>query len=39
MASSGGFLPSLINAYRVGAKLTNAITGNWEAWKDGVPKN
>ena len=36
-AKSGGFNIALVNAYRVGSKLTDAITGNWDAWKDGVP--
>ena len=36
-AKSGGFGIALENAYRVGSKLTDAITGNWDAWKDGVP--
>ena len=35
--NSGGFMPSLINAYRVGSKLTDAITADWEAWKGGAP--
>ena len=37
-ADSGGFVPSVVNAYRVGSKLTEAIVGNWDAWKDGPPK-
>lgn len=36
-AKSGGFGIVLDNAYRVGSKLTDAIVGNWDAWKDGVP--
>ncbi len=36
-AKSGGFGIALENAYRVGSKLTDAIVGNWDAWKDGVP--
>lgn len=36
-AQSGGFGIALENAYRVGSKLTDAIVGNWDAWKDGVP--
>ena len=36
-AQSGGFGIALDNAYRVGSKLTDAIVGNWDAWKDGVP--
>lgn len=35
--SSGGFLPSLDNAYLVGSTLTNEIINNWSAWKTGVP--
>jgi purine nucleoside permease len=37
-ANSGGFVPSLVNAYRVGSKLTEAILSNWDEWKDGPPK-
>jgi purine nucleoside permease len=37
-ANSGGFVPSLVNAYRVGSKLTEAILSNWDQWKDGPPK-
>ena len=37
-ADPGGFVPSVVNAYRVGSKLTEAIVGNWDAWKDGPPK-
>lgn len=36
-AQSGGFLPSVENAYRVGSKLTDAIISDWENWRDGVP--
>jgi purine nucleoside permease len=35
--SSGGFLPSLENAYLVGSTLAHNIIGNWRRWKDGVP--
>jgi len=38
--SSGGFLPSLDNAYLVGSTLTNDIITNWNGpngWKIGVP--
>lgn len=38
-ANSGGFMPSLDNAYRVGSALTDAIIGDWASWKDGVPKS
>lgn len=37
-ANSGGFMPSLENAHRVGSALTGAILADWPAWKDGVPK-
>lgn len=36
-AKSGGFGPATTNAYRVGAKLTDTIIGNWDAWEKGVP--
>ena len=38
-ANSGGFMPSLENAYRVGSALTGAILADWDVWKDGVPKD
>ncbi|MBP0616464.1 purine-nucleoside phosphorylase [Jiella mangrovi] len=38
-AKSGGFTIALDNAYRVGSKLTDAIVGNWDDWKNGVPAN
>lgn len=36
-ARSGGFIPSVSNAYLVGSTLTHAIVANWHDWKDGVP--
>lgn len=36
-ADSGGYLPSLKNAHRVGSRLAHAIIDNWDAWKNGVP--
>jgi len=38
-SNSGGFIPSVVNAYRVGSKLTEAILTNWDSWKDGPPKD
>ncbi len=38
-AKSGGFLPSIHNAYRVGHALTADILGRWDAWSSGVPKD
>ena len=38
-SNSGGFVPSVVNAWRVGSKLTNEILDNWDAWKDGPPKD
>jgi len=35
--SSGGFIPSLVNAYRVGSALAHNIVADWHDWKDGVP--
>jgi purine nucleoside permease len=34
---SGGFLPSTINAFRVGDKLVRDIVDNWSAWQAGIP--
>ena len=36
-ANSGGFGPSLTNAYRVGKAFTDAVLGDWENWSEGVP--
>lgn len=38
-AKSGGFMPSTANAYRVGAKLADAVIGDWATWEKGVPAN
>ncbi|HLW91528.1 MAG TPA: purine nucleoside permease [Roseiarcus sp.] len=37
-ARSGGYLPSVANAYRVAGALARAIVSNWSGWKDGPPK-
>jgi len=37
-ARSGGYLPSVTNAYRVCAKLANAIVADWATWSAGPPK-
>ena len=37
-AKSGGYLPSVANAYRVGGGLAHAIVANWDAWREGPPK-
>ena len=37
-ARSGGFLPSVTNAYRVGGKFASAIIADWPAWSVGPPK-
>jgi purine nucleoside permease len=34
---SGGFVPSVTNAYLVGSKLVRDITGDWRRWREGVP--
>ena len=36
-ANSGGYMPSIKNAYRVGSAVTDNIIANWSEWKDGVP--
>jgi purine nucleoside permease len=38
-AKSGGYLPSVTNAYRVGGMLAHAILADWETWRAGPPKN
>ena len=35
--SSGGFVPSLQNAYLVGSTVTDHIMNNWHTWRHGVP--
>ena len=35
--TAGGFDETLVNIERVGSALLSEITGNWDAWKDGVP--
>lgn len=35
--SSGGFIPSVVNAYRVGSVVTDHIIDNWNVWRNGVP--
>jgi purine nucleoside permease len=37
-AHTGGFLPSVANAHRVGAKLAHAIVDDWATWSAGPPK-
>ncbi|HKN26762.1 MAG TPA: purine nucleoside permease [Roseiarcus sp.] len=37
-ARSGGYFPSVTNAYRVGAKLAHAIVADWGTWSAGPPK-
>lgn len=37
-AGSGGFMPSIQNAYRVGSLVTRHILGNWPTWQEGVPE-
>lgn len=37
-ASSGGFIPSVVNAYRVGSAVTDHIIAEWETWEAGVPE-
>ena len=38
-AKSGGYLPSVTNAYRVAARLAHAILADWDIWRIGPPKN
>ncbi|SED74825.1 Purine nucleoside permease [Rhizobiales bacterium GAS191] len=37
-AKSGGYLPSVTNAYRVGGTLAHAIVADWDTWRAGPPK-
>jgi purine nucleoside permease len=37
-AKSGGYIPSVTNAYRVGAKFAHAVVADWQNWSVGVPK-
>jgi len=37
-ARSGGYLPSVANAHRVGARLAHAIVDDWATWSAGPPK-
>jgi purine nucleoside permease len=36
-AESGGFVPAIQNAYRVGVAVTDQILQNWKEWRVGVP--
>ncbi len=37
-AKSGGYLPSVANAYRVAGALAHAIIADWQAWSAGPPQ-
>jgi purine nucleoside permease len=37
-ARSGGYLPSVASAHRVGARLAHAIVDDWATWSAGPPK-
>jgi purine nucleoside permease len=37
-ARTGGFLPSVANAHRVAARLSQAIVDDWATWSAGPPK-
>lgn len=37
-AKSGGYLPSVTNAYRVGGTLAHTIVADWDTWRAGPPK-
>jgi purine nucleoside permease len=36
-ARSGGFVPSVVNAYRVAGKLAREIVSDWAKWSVGPP--
>jgi purine nucleoside permease len=38
-AKSGGYLPSVTNAYRVAGTLAHRIVADWQTWQLGPPKN
>ncbi len=38
VAKSGGYLPAVANAYRVGGALAHAIVADWDTWGRGPPK-
>jgi purine nucleoside permease len=38
VARSGGYLPSVANAYKVGGALAHAIIADWTRWSVGPPK-
>jgi purine nucleoside permease len=35
-AKSGGFMPSVTNAYRVGGAFADAVINDWNAWANGI---
>ena len=37
-ARSGGYLPSVSNAYRVAGALAQTIVADWDDWSAGPPK-
>lgn len=37
-ARSGGYLPAVADAYRVGGALAHAIPADWDTWGRGPPK-
>ena len=37
-ACSGGYLPSVVNAYRVAGALAHAIVADWPTWSAGPPE-
>lgn len=36
-ADSGGYMPSIVNVFRVGKPLVDEISSNWGDWQNGVP--
>jgi purine nucleoside permease len=38
VARSGGYLPSVVNAYRVAGALAHAIVADWPTWSAGPPE-
>ena len=38
VAHSGGYLPSVVNAYRVAGALAHAIVADWPTWSAGPPE-
>lgn len=36
---TGGFVPAITNAYRVGSHFADVVTAEWQDWKNNIPKD